>query len=567
MPLSRILALAAVAVLAGTGCSGSREGGPSRGGTLVAAVRGDVDSWNPYVSEDATSAAALELLYPRLVREDWSAGRATAFEPWLAKSWEQAPDGLSITFRLRPDAVWSTGDPVTCDDVRFTWRAQTSDALAWSGAFFKKRVRAVECPDARTAVFRFESRYADQMLDANDDAIVPASYGAVPLEAWKSTAWERRMVTCGPFRLVSAAPGKDAVLKRDPTWWGAADVPLDEVVLRAYPDATAGFLRFLEGEVDLYPRVPPLRDGEVRKRPGLRLVELPSLAYTYLGWNVLAPDAYAADRKRRACDGESGCEESVEDIVRLQKTHPHPFLSDARVRRALSLAIDRRDLVDGLFAGHAAVGVSPIVSALWAHDAAAALPYDPRAAGALLREAGFEDRDADGVLERNGRPFEVRVLVNADSQPRREALDRVAANLARLGVRLVPDPVPRGEFASRGRLKSFDAIVGGWVAGTRIEPQSILHTRAAVERGNNLTAWSTPASDALLDRAEKAEGRDEAAPLWREWQAMFRDEQPYTILYEERTLVGLGARVGAPDVSALHPFQSLHRMWIEGQQP
>src|SRR5262245_29504062 len=377
-----VLLLAAGAVAA-TGCPGAADA-PERGGTLVTVLRGDVDSWNPYATADPSDAALLELLYPRLAREGVS-----GLEPWLASSWETSSDGLSISFHLRPDAAWSSGAPVTCDDVRFTWQAQVSDALDWPRAALKRRIRRVECADARTAVFRFAKRYADQMQDATDGPIVPKEYGYVPLEEWGNTAWERRMITCGPFRLASVTAGKEAVLRRDPRWWGATEVLLDRVVFRSYPDADAGFARFLDGEIDVFPGVPPLRDGEVRNRAGLALVEAPALSYTYLGWNVLEPGAYLADRRRRVCDVGRACPEGVADILRLRKDHPHPILSDSRVRRALSLAIDRASVVDRLWGGHATIGASPIVSALWAHEPAAALPYDRENARALLAEAGW----------------------------------------------------------------------------------------------------------------------------------------------------------------------------------
>src|SRR5262245_7799105 len=122
--------------------------GPRRGGTLVTVLRGDVASWSPYATAAPSAAALLALLYPRLAREGVS-----GLEPWLASSWETSSDGLSISFHLRPDAAWSSGAPVTCDDVRFTWQAQVSDALDWPRAALKRRIRRVECADARTAVF------------------------------------------------------------------------------------------------------------------------------------------------------------------------------------------------------------------------------------------------------------------------------------------------------------------------------------------------------------------------------------------------------------------------------
>jgi peptide/nickel transport system substrate-binding protein len=336
-------------------------------------------------------------------------------------------------------------------------------------------------------------------------------------------------------------------------------VALDRVVLRVFPDQAAGFLRFLDGDVDLLPKIPPLRADAVREKAGFELIELPSLSYTFIGWNVLEPGAYLADRRARGCRGGAECPESETDIARLQRTKPHPVLADARVRRALTLGIDRGDIVEGVWGGHAVAGTSPIPSALWAHDPSTALPFDPAEAARLLDEAGFTGRDPDGVRTGVGGRLEMRVLLNADNATRRDAFDRAAASLARVGAKLVPDAVPRAEFNARARDKGFDGVLSGWSAGTRIEPQSILGLHAAVNRGNGLTSWSTPASEELMALAAMAATRDEARPLWLRWQAVFRDQQPYTILYEERMLTGRGRRLRGDAGPVLDPFQSLHR--------
>jgi len=535
---------------------------PVNGGTLVIGMSGDVDSWNPYTTHDATASNVVDLLYPRLVLETGSGREGSSFEPWLAESWDFSSDRLQLTFHLRPNAMWSDGVPVTCDDVRFTYEAQLNEPLAWPGVFVKQKIEGVDCPDEHTAVFRFREAYPDQILDANDNAIVPAAYRNVPFEEWSSTAWEDRIVTCGPYRLEAVRPGQEAVLERDPTWWGDPGSHLDRLVLRIYPEATGAFPRFMEGEVDLLTRVPPLRAGEVDDRDDLKLLELPSLSYTFLGWNLLHPRAYLDDREARGCRESRDCRDDVDDIVRLQRERPHPVLSDPAVRRAIGLAVDRQDLVEGLWAGHALVGTSPVVSALWAHDPATALPFDPARAARLLDERGWSDVDGDGVRERDGVDLELGVIVNSENTIRRDALDRVAAGLLRMGVRLVPEPLPRSEFVARARDKNFDVVLSGWWAGTRVQPQNHLHTRAAINRGNNLVSWSTPASDELLDAAAAATDRNEAMPLWEEWQAIFREAQPLTILYEERRLLGMRDRIRGPAPSFLDPFQNIHRWWV-----
>ena len=141
----------------------SAEGTPVRGGTLVVGLLGDVDSWNPYTTHDATAAGILDLLYPRLLLETGGQAGRPSFEPWLAHSWEFSSDGRELTFHLRPQAVWSDGSPVSCSDVRFTYQAQLDDALAWSGSFIKGRLTHIDCPDPHTAVFRYDRQLNEHL--------------------------------------------------------------------------------------------------------------------------------------------------------------------------------------------------------------------------------------------------------------------------------------------------------------------------------------------------------------------------------------------------------------------
>ena len=133
-------------------------------------------------------------------------------------------------------------------------------------------------------------------------------------------------------------------------------------------------------------------------------------------------------------------------------------------------------------------------------------------------------------------------------------------------MRLVAEPLPRREFVSRARGKNFDVVLSGWWAGTRLELENLFHSRSALNRGNNLVSWATRESDDLITRAARAENRELAAALWQSWQAIFREEQPITVLYEEKRLLGLSGRTRAPKVSYLNPFESIP-LWTIADEP
>lgn len=528
---------------------------------LVVGLPGEVHSWNPYTSESALSAPIMDLLYPRLVTERIG-DEGLSFEPALARRWEVVDGGRTLVVDLREDARWSDGSALTCEDLTFTLEAQRSDALAWPGVYLKERIERLECEGPHRARVRFSESYPEQLLDLNDDALVPRAYESLPFETWRSTAWEELFVGSGPFLLDEVTSGQGARLVRNDTWWGG-ETRLEEVVLRTYPDRESALRALLAGGIDVLTAVPPSDARRVEDAPQVELVELPSFTYSAIVWNVLEPGAYTQDRRARACDSEKGCDETVEDIRRLQGERAHPILADARVRRAITLASDRQDLVDGLWMGRARVGGSPIVSALAEHDPASVLPFDPSAAEALLDEAGWSQRDAEGVRVRGGTRLEISVIVNAGNTTRVSALERLASGLERVGISLQVEALPRREFGRRARARDFDGLILGWRAGTRVEPQAILHTRAALDLGNNFGSWSTEESDRLMDEASGERDPLARLELWRAWQALFREEQPMCVLYEERQLVGIASRVRDAAPSPLNPLADLHRWWVD----
>ncbi len=167
-----LVALAALALLA-AGCGDERpvvsevdDGTPRHGGTAVLGSISDVDSWNEYTSQQSFAGNLLRRIYLRLAQDHGRGiGDPTNFGPLLAESWEPSEDGLSLTFALR-EARWSDGHPLTANDVRFTWLAQTHDDVPWIGVTSKSRITDVEVLGPRRVRFHFDTKYPYQLADA-----------------------------------------------------------------------------------------------------------------------------------------------------------------------------------------------------------------------------------------------------------------------------------------------------------------------------------------------------------------------------------------------------------------
>jgi peptide/nickel transport system substrate-binding protein len=270
------------------------------------------------------------------------------------------------------------------------------------------------------------------------------------------------------------------------------------------PDPASLVEQLLAGGFDFYDGLTPLDAERVARTPGLRLLEYDARQFDYLAWNLRRP----------------------------------PF-DDARVRRALTLAIDRQALVDALFRGRARVAVGPIPVAFWARDRTLEpWPYDPERARALLAECGFADRDGDGVVERGGRPFRFELSTNSGNRTRADALVLVQEQLARVGVVAEPRTYEIHALTERNRAGDFDATISGWAVDTTLDLRPYFHSREARADGWNFTGFASSELDALLDETRRVE-LDATRPLFARVQRILHEEQPYTFLWEPRRLAAV----------------------------
>ncbi len=496
-----------------------------RGSTVVIGEATDIQTWNPYLSESLFTDEVLNLLYPSLFVEQVDyREHPPSFAPHLATSWALSDDGLELLLELHPEATWDDGAPVTADDVVFSWLAATSPEVGWPDGVLKDRIASVEAVDAKTVRVRYTRRYPYQLMDLNDGAIVPAhAWSDVPFDRWRDEDWLARRRSAGPFRFRSHTPQQEVVLERNPTYFATGLPRVEQVVWRVVPSRAALLTQLLAGGIDLMKSVPPTDADRVRRHPELELVEVDDRSYTHLCWNLRRPP-----------------------------------LDDVRVRRALALAVDRQALVDAVYRGAARIGVGPVLSTMWAFDdSLEPLPFDPAAARQLLAEAGFVDRDGDGVLEREGRPLTLELLANSEDEARRDLLLMISADLGRIGVLAEPRLVEWGTLLALRDAGNFDAFVNRWVEPTQVDLGEVWRSAAPGEPSLNFGGFASAEVDELLDLVDELDDFAAQKPLLDRIQRLIVEQQPYAFLVENKRLVGLSRRVEGAVVNDASPYFNL----------
>ncbi len=511
-------AVALVALIAGVPVRADTP----RDSTVVVGLRAEPATLHPLYVTSVAGREIVELLYPTLLEE----GRdALHFGPRLARSWEVRDDGRTVVFHLRRDMRWRDGEPVTADDVRFTWLLHTDTTVAWPHASTKQWIDDVEVLDRWTVAFRFGRRDLYALADANEGVILPRHVlEGVDRRALRSHAIARRSEGAGPFDLVRWEAGSFIEL-RARAGRSARAPGVRRVVFRIVPDLPTLLARVEHGDIDAFDGVPADAARRLAKRDDLRVIVYPSRRYAFVAWN---------------------CE--------------HGALRDARVRRALGMAIDRRELIDALWGEYAQPVDAAIHPAVWGHlSTLAPLAHAPDSARALLGRAGWIDRDGDGTRENAAGEVLAVEILSSDNPVSVDGATIVQRDLAAVGVRARVRVLEFGAFTSRVLDGDYDAAWINWRAGTRADLTPMWHSASVPPRGYNFVRIRDARLDALVEAARASTDADSALSLWHEAQRRIHALQPAYFVAVPSEIAVMNRRLCAVEPTAAGLLATIRR--------
>jgi peptide/nickel transport system substrate-binding protein len=478
------------------------------GGTMTELLEGAPRTLTPYLANDPFAfRIASETVLECLAALD---ARSLELRGWLAEAWQPDPEGRWLRVKIRDEARFSTGEPVTAEDLRFTFMDFVMNHAIDAGPFRGEiaRIERIEALAPTVAEFHFKEPSPANLRAALRNFILPRSvYGPPPATEINGSAG--LLVGSGPYRLEgeSWSPGSDVVLVRNERWWGAPATapPIDRLVFRSVPDNAARLREFEERKGDLM-RCTPEQLAAKRADPAFATVGS-ALAWTTMrsGYVVLAWN----------CGQRNG--------------RPTVF-ADPRVRRAMVMAIDRERLNREVYAGLCTIATGPFPD--WQGDPdLAPLPFDIEAARAVLAQAGWIDRDGDGVAEDpGGRPLEWELTSPRGSVVGERAGPMLIDMVARLGARLTIRTV---DAATLGQVRSshdFDAIPTQWSwSDPEYDPFPTLHS-SQIEGGDNWIRYASPAADALIEEARRTIDPTARRDAWRRLHRVLHEEQPCAYL-------------------------------------
>ncbi|MFC4337794.1 ABC transporter substrate-binding protein [Salininema proteolyticum] len=440
----RLPGAAAAAVLAaGLAPVGPAQAQDDDTDRLMIAYDQELDTFNPFKQQFVISYNLSLLAYDTLIRTD---AESFAPSPGLATEWEESDDGLTWTFTIREGAEWSDGEPLTAEDVEYTYDLliENEDIRDWNIDFAGNLVDA-EAPDDTTFVLTLEEPAPNDILYGGtyivpehiwsgfDDPADPTANDALPI------------VGSGPFQTVEYQINEFIRLEANPGYWDGAP-GFDEIVYVVYSEPDAAVAALEAGEVDIVSKLNPAQAEALENADHVTVNNAQNRRFTSLNINHRAATA----------DGDGFGD-------------GHPALRDQAVRTALHTAIDKEALVDRVLdgSGDPGVGIMPEIFTDYHWDGGGDLvEFDIAEANGILDEAGYE-KGPDGIrtMPDGGEKLTFRLYHHADNTDYATVVSFLTEWWEELGLEIEPEPIEMGTLNDKAYLGEYDIVFSGWGVG------------------------------------------------------------------------------------------------------
>lgn len=485
---SRLATSAIVIVFALAGFMAFAEGQAEETGEveqdLVIAMQSDIVSLDPHGSNDSPSSNVSSKIYDNLVSQNTD----MEIVPELAVDWTPVDD-VTWEFELREDVTFHNGEEFTAEAVKMSLERVIDPDMASQRAFLFEMITEVRAVDDYTVEIETEYPFAPLLSHLAHDG-----GGIIAPSAIEEAGYDEvEPIGTGPFTLNEWDAGNEIVLDRNDDYWGTP-ANVETVTFQVVPEESTRLAMVERGDAHVAEIMQPASMGRVESSNAMNLELYDSLSLNYIGYNV----------------------------------EKEPY-DDVRVRQAISMAIDKEGMVEGIVEGAGTVADGPISNQVFGfHPDLDSLSYDPERAEELLEEAGYEDG------------FETTIWTN-DNPTRIEIAEIVQNQLAEVNIDASIDVLEWGAYLDGTAEGNHDMFILGWVTVTGdadYGTYALFHSDMHGAPGNR-SFYTNEDVDELLDEARTETDPEVREDLYHEVQEYLVEEAPMLYLYHPQWMIAL----------------------------
>ncbi len=493
----------------------NKEVKPQEGGQLRIPVQG-LESWNPLIAKTTDSVNFLSLIYEGLIGYDSDLKKI----PKLASDWQVSEDGRLWTFNIRKDAKWHDGTSITAEDVIFTYnilKEGVLNSVYQYNIFDNDNILEIGLKNNdKYSLFVRLAEPSSKLLDIFTFPVISKDY----YESVENIIKIQKDLTkaplgTGPYKVAEEYFSEDQesiILVRNEDWWGRRPY-IDKIIGKIYTNKEEARKAFIQGELDLVDTMIVYVNNKSVEED-TKLYRFMTNYYEFLGLN------------------------SESELIK-----------DPKIRKALAYAIDRREIISKVYLNNAQTVDVPIPSNHWLYDNAYRLyDYDIDRAKRLLKEAGWQDLDGDGILDKtvDNQKIELKIKLvsNSGNDLRRDVLSLIKSHLELVGFK-VETQIADMETIAKDLLATnqFDALLTGYYLDNALDLSFAFHSREIVEIDdiedldeidsipNNFIKYRNSELDSLLDLASHSYDLNELSAVYQNIQDHMTRELPIISLY------------------------------------
>ncbi|MGE5641809.1 MAG: ABC transporter substrate-binding protein [Byssovorax cruenta] len=497
---------------------------PEQGGVYTEGLVGSLGRLNPLLDWNNSADRDVDrLLFSGLVKFD----ERGLPQKDLAEAWGVAQDGTVYNFSIRPNAVWHDGKPVTSDDVIFT-----IDRMKGAGSLYPQDVKdlwgkiEVTKLNDKTLKFQLPEPFVPFMDYLTFGVLPKHLLESVPPDQMATADFDISPVGSGPYKfdhlLIDNGQITGVVLTVSPTYYGTAPF-IEQVVFRYYPTSKEALDAYRQGDVLSVSQITPDVLGAALEEPNLSI-------YT----SRMPQESFV--------------------LLNLNNTEV-PFFQEAKVRRALMLAINRPYIINSFLQGQAIIADGPVLPNSWAYyDGTEHFQYDPETSVSLLKGEGYVLPAGGGdVREKEGTKLSF-TMMHPDDATHTKIAETIRDEWAAIGVQVQLQAVPYDKLVldSLASRAYQAALVDLNLSRTPDpDPYPFWH-QAEAAGGQNYAQWDNRAASEYLEQARVTADYALRAKLYRNFQVVFAKELPALPLFVPVYTYGVDSQVKGVQVGALY---------------
>jgi peptide/nickel transport system substrate-binding protein len=519
---------------------------------LFIAIKNDVDFFNPLYSNDIVSGLINDLIFSSLTYSEFNSDSGKLiYYPNLANRWKIDKDKRSITYFLKTNLKWSDGEKFSASDVYYSYFLYTHpDVMSVrqdvERFFIHDKNGRVDYKKSfvvlndSTIIFNFSEEVEDPLFVTGLPILPEHIFRKIPLKEIFNHEVNFNPIGIGPYKLENYSRQQQIVLiKNDSSYFDKIPF-IKKLIFKVISDYNSRLNQLKKGEIDFVTDVNPA-DAEILKRDfsNIKVETIAGRDYDYIGWSNIDHNLY------RKSNGK---------IIQ-----PHPLFGKKEFRLAISMAINRKEIIDGYFGEFAELAESPIspIFGEFLNTSLETLEYNPEEAKKFLARNGWQDSDGDRILDKDGKPFRFKLTL-ASGKPHREfTATIIKKNLAKIGIDVEIEILETSLFFNNLFEKKLDAWIAGWTVPLNLDLEAFWGSDLN-KNFFNVCSYQNPEVDKIFLKLRETKSIEEKRNLIHRFQEILQKDQPVTFLYWIDNIIAYNKKLKN---TKFNPIAYTNRIW------